>query len=430
MRIAPVVVGQALPRKRRAVAFLGKASAYALIPMIGAMSPILAIPAIVATSGAEGWAALAIGQSIGSAGGVLIELAWGLDGPQRVAASAPPKRRILYTTALLSRMVIALVTLPVVVSVAWILSSSYELGAAMNAVATACAVGLSPSFFFLGAGEPVKLVLLETAPRVFLVFLGVCLLLLGAPLLVYPILLFFGAIFSALAGFFYTRKFEGCETVLSWKRIAAAIFEQKSGTVARLVSAGYMALPTAIVASVAPASVPVYAAVDRLLRLGLVVLQAVPNSLQNWLGRVEQSQIIPRSRIVVIVNTVVGLVAMAGFWTLAPPISRLLFVGQVNIPANGAMLGGLIILVTCISRATGGLVLVRCGLIRGIAVSAALGAAAGVPLIMVAASKLGWSGALIAVLAAEILVLIIQIAYVNNAFRDLKRRSLATRDGV
>lgn len=121
---------------------------------------------------------------------------------------------------------------------------------------------------------------------------------------------------------------------------------------------------------------------------------------------------------------------MAGFWTLAPPISRLLFVGQVNIPANGAMLGGLIILVTCISRATGGLVLVRCGLIRGIAVSAALGAAAGVPLIMVAASKLGWSGALIAVLAAEILVLIIQIAYVNNAFRDLKRRSLATRDGV
>jgi hypothetical protein len=42
-------------------------SAFLLIPALSAVTPLIAIPAITATSGAGGWEAYALGLSIGSA---------------------------------------------------------------------------------------------------------------------------------------------------------------------------------------------------------------------------------------------------------------------------------------------------------------------------------------------------------------------------
>ncbi|AAT88561.1 hypothetical protein Lxx06010 [Leifsonia xyli subsp. xyli str. CTCB07] len=61
------------------------------------MSPLLALPAIAHTAGAEGWAAIAIGQSLGGAAGVLVELGWGSPAPSaspaRPAATSPRPTR-------------------------------------------------------------------------------------------------------------------------------------------------------------------------------------------------------------------------------------------------------------------------------------------------------------------------------------------------
>ena len=61
--------------------------AYAAFPMIGAVTPLLAIPAISQQFGAPGWASIAVGQSVGAAASVAVELGWGLTGPQAVAAT-------------------------------------------------------------------------------------------------------------------------------------------------------------------------------------------------------------------------------------------------------------------------------------------------------------------------------------------------------
>ena len=55
---------------------------FAVIPTIGIASPYLALPALTQAFGADGWASVAVGQSIGLAVSVPVELGWGLVGPQ------------------------------------------------------------------------------------------------------------------------------------------------------------------------------------------------------------------------------------------------------------------------------------------------------------------------------------------------------------
>ena len=48
--------------------------AFLLIPIVGSLIPLLILPVISKEFGRDGWAAIAIGQSIGAAGAVLMEL--------------------------------------------------------------------------------------------------------------------------------------------------------------------------------------------------------------------------------------------------------------------------------------------------------------------------------------------------------------------
>ena len=68
---------------------------YVLVPAMGALIPLLAVPVVTGTFGATAFAALAIGQSVGAAAAVVVDLGWSLNGPQAVARSGPGARRRL-----------------------------------------------------------------------------------------------------------------------------------------------------------------------------------------------------------------------------------------------------------------------------------------------------------------------------------------------
>lgn len=91
-------------------------------------------------------------------------------------------------------------------------------------------------------------------------------------------------------------------------------------------------------------------------------------------------------------NAALGVCAGAAFTVATPWASSVLFTGTVQVDWSLAALGGLVLVLVCVSRATGPLALVRYGRIRTITLSAAAAAIVGVPAICILAVVAGAGG--------------------------------------
>ncbi|WP_306899815.1 hypothetical protein [Arthrobacter sp. B1I2] len=186
----------------------------------------------------------------------------------------------------------------------------------------------------------------------------------------------------------------------------------------RALSGLYIALPVALVTWVAPGSVAIFAAAERLQRICLQLLDAVPNVMQNWLGRaVEPNERNSRIRRAIAWNALLGVVAATAFTLSAPFISKYVFAGAANIPIQLAALSGALIFVVSISKATGNLALVALQRVKVITISALSGALVGIPLILLGSATYGAMGGLIAEIVAEVVVLTIQYTFVASAIK-------------
>ena len=74
----------------------------ASVVLNGAIS-LLTIPIVIAVAGADPWASMATGQSIGNSIGVLVLFGWGLTGPATIAMASASRRPRLFLASLFSR---------------------------------------------------------------------------------------------------------------------------------------------------------------------------------------------------------------------------------------------------------------------------------------------------------------------------------------
>jgi O-antigen/teichoic acid export membrane protein len=165
-------------------------SAFLLIPALSAVTPLIAIPAITATSGAGGWEAYALGLSIGSAACTLVELGWPLTGPQRVAAEVPGDRWVSLVSSIRTRLLALIVLAPLAtglaVLLAWNATPEHVATTSLMALASA-ASGLSGNWYFIGVGRPLRILTSDALPRAVLVAAASLAVLGGAPLEVVPL---------------------------------------------------------------------------------------------------------------------------------------------------------------------------------------------------------------------------------------------------
>jgi O-antigen/teichoic acid export membrane protein len=130
--------------------------------LIGSLS---VIPAIASVSGTQGWAAVALGQALGTGAATVLQYGWGFIGPtQVVELSAVDQARLLWVSTL-HRLVVAAVLFPVAAAAAALLApDGHRLLAALSAVALAT-FGMSAYWFFVGTGRPGQAARYETVPR-------------------------------------------------------------------------------------------------------------------------------------------------------------------------------------------------------------------------------------------------------------------------
>lgn len=404
---------------------VGRFAGFMALPLISAVAPLILLPLISSRFGADGWAAYAIGGSLGAAGAVLVELGWGLTGTQRVARQSPRNRRRTLAFAMATQGV----ALPVIAAMCclagWLIPSSDQLVVGLVAAA-ACATSVNGVWFFIGVGSPAGIALADTIPKVAALAASAVGLWLGAPLWSVPV----GTLVGAAAAIMLTwrragvsrRDFHG----LHPRRLLHLQRLQSTALGARALSATYIALPTTLIAAVAPGSVALFAAADRLQRWVLTGLQPLPSTLQRWVGgpsgAVERRR---RAALGSVVAAAVGIVVGAVFALLAPLASEVVFAGALRVTSEMALICGVVIAVVCTSRATGGLLLVALRGVRFIALSAAIGCIVGVPLVIALGLRLGAVGGLVAVAVTESAVLLTQLIGVIALWR--RRRPEATR---
>lgn len=382
---------------------------FLVIPMLGALSPLIALPAVTAHFGAHAWAAVAIGQSIGGAAAVIVELGWALNGPQRVARATAGNRRQMLAAALATKLVVYLPMAALAVTISVLLAPAHQFESALVAAGTA-GVGLSSAWFFVGSGSPGRIMMTDSLPRIIAVAAAALGIGLGGPLWIYGLAIAIPSALSPVLAVRVTGVSRHDFRIVSGGRLLWAIKAQAVALSGRAVSALYIALPITLVGIASPQSVAVFAGAERLQRMALTVLQAVPNYLQGWVGGGKSiEERLDRAIKSILYNGVLGIIAGTGFALLAPTVAHFVFSGVVALPYSLSALSGLLIFIVCVSRATGNITLVALRKINIISLSALTGAAVGVPAILVFSSLFGPHGALVGELLAEGTVLAIQL---------------------
>jgi len=404
------------PRRFRSVL------AYAAFPMVGAATPFLAIPAISQHFGAQGWASIAVGQSVGAAASVAVELGWGLTGPQAVASSDRRRSMALLASSMTSRSAVTTLVVPVVLIIVYLLKPP-DVGAALLAATAMCLSGLSLNWFFVGAGTPARIFWSDALPRLVSVLAGVlAITLLHAPLAVFAACLVVGYLASPVVGLAIVRPrkddFREADPVrFSLRRQAVAV-------TGRGLSAVYIGLPVALVQAWAPGSVASFAAAERLMRMGLLVLQSVPNVLQRTLGlatrdgRVDATAARHTLTLQSLIGTASGIICALAL----PSAVRLLFAGKVTVDYSTSGAAGLIVLLTALSRATG-MLLVAHERVHWVTTSAGVAAVAAFASLSVLPDRLGPAGAMLALAIAEALALAVQTFGLMKTRKEPSRHS-------
>ena len=383
---------------------------FVVVPMLSIASPLLAIPAITSQYGAAGWSAVAVGQSVGASVAVILELGWGLTGPQRVARQSRRNRQQTLAMSICTKLAVLTPLVALASSVSFGLSHTFRWEAAAVA-AGATAYGLNSSWYFIGIGSSVKLLLCDAVPRLFFVTLSAVLIFAGGELALYPLV---GILLPIVVSAFLVIRTEELQVShlrgMTSRRLTRVLNSQATALGGRALSAIYMSLPIALVSLVAPGAVAVFSAIERLQRIYLQVLAAAPNIMQKWVGQsVGSRRKSSRAKKSVFYSAILGVVAGLGFTVVAPTMADVIFASTVTIPLEYAALSGVLIFVVSVSRASGSIALVAFGRIHTIFVSAVAGVAVGVPSILLGARLLGPPGALIGEVLAEVVVLTIQL---------------------
>ena len=398
----------------------GALVSYLAAPLLNAVSPLLALPAITASFGGEPWVAIAVGQSLGGTAGVIVELGWGLSGSQRVARMSPRNRAHAYGVSLVTKAIVGVPTIGLAIVLSAALAPEGQ-GALSAGVAAAAAIAMfSGSWIFIGILKPRLFLYTEVLPRALLIAISAIVIHVGGPLWAYPVALLVSALAAPVAAAFVLKMRMRDLTSLGPRRLLRVIGVQRHALSSSVYSSVYISLGTTIATLGAANATLLFASVDRLVRMLQQVLRTQNFFFKGWVGReVDPGRRIHQAIRATMVSAVVGLVCGVMFAAAAPWAAEIIFSGTVHIPPLAAAIAGLSIAIICTTMSSGNVLLVSLGRVQAVATSAATGAVVGLPGIFFGAMFFGGIGALAGQLLAEASVLIVQVLAARRRLREV-----------
>ncbi len=316
---------------------------YGATVVLNGVVSLLSIPVVVAIVGAEHWASMATGQSIGGALGVLAAFGWGLTGPATVARLAPQLRPQMFLDSLFARgaLVLPLILVQAVVTVAIVPHA--KVVAFIAGVAMILA-GASANWFFAGESRPGRFLGLDTVPRVAGTVLGLVLVMLSHDLLLFALAQLLGSLVALAASAWVILHGRGLDfrAAARWKVIGTNLLDQRHGVVATGVYSLFTPAVLGIVAVVSPALLPQFVLADRLSKFVSMAASPLGQVFQGWVPSAVGRELARRLRVSGAITTSLAVVAGVAFMLLLRPFSELITHGQVEFTAAAAVGFGLV----------------------------------------------------------------------------------------
>lgn len=339
----------------------------------GAVS-LVSIPVIVAVVGAEPWASMATGQSIGASFGVLTIFGWGLTGPVTIAVADPLRRPAMFLDSLFARGVLLLPLLVIQAAVTFAIVPHEKLVAFLAGTAMTVA-GVSANWYFTGESRPDRFLLLDTVPRVSGTLAGVIAVAATDNLLLFALCQLAGSLAALLvsSATIFRGQVLDLRGAARWSRIRRSLADQRHGVVATGLLAAYVPAALAIIAVFTPVLLPMFVLADR---LGKFVAMAMSPLLQVFQGWVPSASGLERAHRMRVAGRVVAGTAIVGgvlYTVFLPSFSELLTHGQVGFTVAAAIAFGINMTLTIVSPYLTNIGLMTFGRLRAIAVSVAVG---------------------------------------------------------
>ncbi|SFE18415.1 hypothetical protein [Blastococcus tunisiensis] len=383
-------------------------ASFASLPMISLVSSVVIIPVIASVAGAQGWAAVALGQALGAGAATVLQYGWGFTGPTLLAPLGPTERARLLWVSILSRLMLAVILIPAAAGVAAFLAPDGRvLLAALTTVATAT-FGLSAFWFFVGTGRASDAARYETVPRLLAVSSSAALVLATGDPLYYPVVFLAGQMLAL--GWLTVKLASISFSGQTWSQAFAAFRTQRYAAGSDVVVAVSQSVPTSIVAGVAHDALAVFAAGDRLQKLAQSAIQPLFNAFQGWVSESPRESRASRMKLSVLATSVSGVLVGAVLAVGLPLVDYVLFAGEVEVRYDVAIPVGIALALYSLTSSINFNVLAPAGHTAHIFRSTAAGAVVSVVAVSLLAHEFAAPGGAWAIVLAQLTVLVVQLS--------------------
>lgn len=375
---------------------------------------IFSIPVLVSAIGAQGWGHLAVMQTVCQFFAVVVAFGWGAIGPSMVSAAPTDARKRMYVESLYFRGALAVIAVPLAYALCAVLVSEPPQVVAL-AVISYLVPGLSAAWYFVGTNRPVAMFVYDALPVILGQVAGLIAILIVPDVTAYlACTAVFGVIGAVASALYVLTRPDGSarsDTRMQWRDIAQT---QVAGVSSTISASIWSAAPIVLVQALAPAALPVYAMVDRLMKYGILALAPVLQAVQGWVPEKGPGEMPHRARAAIRIGWAIGAVGGVGLAALSTPLSSLLTLGEATVPWGIAAVAGAAFLFEAVAQLTGLAALVPLGGSRQLAVSSVATAVVGVPLIALLVWWLGLLGAVVGMLIVAAGVAVYRVAHARR----------------
>ena len=409
---------------------LRRTFAYASLPLLSTLTPFVVLPVISRACTTAEWSALAIGQSIGMVGSLVVSYGWPVVGPARAAQTGIGQRGDLYAMSLSSRLTILAVCGPIVCLLAWfgapegISARSLCVLMSVNGIL----IGMSISWYCIGTGIPGAIARYEVVPRVLASLVATAAVLFTGWLWVYPSALI---VATALGVMVFSRKIRThrrSKPLGETDGLLVVLRRQTAPTMVELSAGSYTMGGSFLASTVAsPLQIAHYSSADRLNQVAMQGIVAISNALSPWVAESRGRQFARRARLAVLTHGALGVFGLLGLAVLGPWASGFLFGERFAAGPGTCAAFGVYFFAVSMQTALSRHILVSRGRVSPVLVGTLIGAAVGVPAVLLGAHAFGATGAASGLAAGELLICLVTL---GPALRTVRRHSSGEFDSV
>ncbi len=330
-------------------AFLSRLVGFGSLPLLASLAPLLLLGVVTRSCTVDEWAALSVGQAVGSFATAATMFGWQVVGPPAIALVADDEHaREIYAASWWLRAGVYVAVTPCAAVVSILLSPAGNGALAVSMCASAAFAGMSMTWYAIGQGRPGLITVFEVIPRLVSLAVGAAIVALSGHAIWYPVCALVGAV--ATQTVFHRRIFRWViPTPPGRAALSRAVRMSVPGAAVILVGGirSSLPIPAATFASDAD-TVARLSSADRLYRYSLFSTSALGDALQSWVlecgigGR--------RQHIALLLHALLGAAGAAGLAVVGPWATVVLF--GAHLEATGDLFAGYAVAFFCVSVGT------------------------------------------------------------------------------